>query len=158
MRAGSFRPPSRSLRRSNTAFETNSGHLVPWMVISDSWYHLQPTPPQHRPLREGDASHPSRRSRWTGHHLDARVGTQVGGSPVQGFVVQLTQHVVENPEHGRHEGCGAVDPRCKVSSKTVLHCLHFGAKPILYVAEVLLRRRGDIQVRSEDRRRSRSPQ
>ena len=38
MRVGPFRPASRTLRRSNTAFKTNSDHSVPWMVISDRWH------------------------------------------------------------------------------------------------------------------------
>ena len=36
MGVGSFRPPSRNLRRSNTAFKTSSEHSVPWIVISGS--------------------------------------------------------------------------------------------------------------------------
>ena len=36
MGVGSFRPLSRNLRRSNTAFKTSSEHSVPWIVISGS--------------------------------------------------------------------------------------------------------------------------
>ena len=40
MRVGSFRPWSRNLRRSNTAFKTNSEHSVKWIVISGNWYQM----------------------------------------------------------------------------------------------------------------------
>ena len=55
MRVGPFRPPSWTLRRSNTTFKTNLDHSVPWMVISGRWHQAPRRPRTSAPPLESVA-------------------------------------------------------------------------------------------------------